>query len=64
LTESRESKETIDGVFKSLGETIFSLLPQKTMRVAMRWRDKRRRVQKRFVLATGLDASERNAIRH
>ena len=35
LSERRESKETIDGVFESPGETIFSLPPQETMRAAM-----------------------------
>ena len=38
LSESTESKEIIDGVFESLGETIFCLLPQEIMRAAMGWR--------------------------
>ena len=59
LSESCESKETMDGVFERLGETIFSSPPQETMRAAMRWRDKRRGVQKPFVHATGITASER-----
>jgi len=49
----------MDGVFERLGETIFCLLPQVTMGAAMRWRDKRRRVQKRVVHASGLAVSER-----
>ena len=59
LSESRESKETMDGVFEILGEMIFSFLPQETMGTAMRWGDKRRGVRKRFVHASGLTVSER-----
>ena len=36
LSESMESKETMDGVFERLGEAVFSLPLQETMRVAMR----------------------------
>ena len=36
LSESIESKETMDGVFERLGEAVFSLPLQETMRVAMR----------------------------
>jgi len=49
----------MDGVFESLGETIFALLSQEALGPAMRWRDKRRGVQKRFVHASGLTVSER-----
>jgi len=59
LSESRESKETMDGVFERLGETIFSSPLRETMRAAMGWRDKRKGVQKPFPLASGLTASER-----
>ena len=36
LSESMEAKETMDGVFERLGETVWSLPLQETMRVAMR----------------------------
>jgi hypothetical protein len=36
LSENMESKETMDGVFERLGEAVFSLPLQETMRVAMR----------------------------
>ena len=43
LSEFRELKEIMDGVFESMGEAIFALVPQETIRVAMRLKDKRRR---------------------
>ena len=59
LSESRESKEIMNGDFGSVGEMICSLMSQETMRVAMKWRNKRTRVQKRFVHASSLTVSER-----
>jgi hypothetical protein len=49
----------MDGVFESMGEAIFALVPQETIREAMRLRDKRRRVQKRFQF---VDAASRNCV--
>jgi hypothetical protein len=57
LSEFRELKEIMDGVFESMGGAIFALVLQEIIRVAMRLRDKRRRVQKHFQL---VDAASRN----
>ena len=40
LSEFKELKEIIDGVFESMGGAIFTLVPQETIRVAMRLSDK------------------------
>ena len=48
LSEFRDLKEIMDGVFESLGGATFALVPQETIRAAMRLKDKRRCVQKRF----------------
>ena len=45
LSERMESTEITEGVFERFGEMMYSSPLQETMWVAMRWRDKRTRVQ-------------------
>ena len=54
LSERMESKEVTDGVFERFGEMVWSSPLQETMRVAMRCRDKRTRVQSDFTLFRSL----------